>query len=54
VDEFLVRRPEAARDPELAAIAALVAQAFLPVRSPLKETSTGKDAYSAWREDRLP
>jgi acetyl-CoA carboxylase, biotin carboxylase subunit len=54
VDEFLVRRPEAVRDPELPAIAALVAQAFLPVRSPLKENRTAKDAYSAWREDRLP
>jgi acetyl-CoA carboxylase biotin carboxylase subunit len=54
VDEFLVRKPEAPGDPELPAIAALVAQAFLPVRSALKESSAGKDAYSAWREDRLP
>ncbi len=54
VDEFLLRRPEEARDPELPAIAALVAQVFLPVRAPLKESSPGNDAYSAWREDRLP
>jgi acetyl-CoA carboxylase biotin carboxylase subunit len=47
VDEFLARRPVADKDPELQAVAALVAQAFLQVR----QQKTGKSAgpSSGWR-----
>ncbi|HUJ22136.1 MAG TPA: acetyl-CoA carboxylase biotin carboxylase subunit [Bryobacteraceae bacterium] len=46
VDEFLERRPAVESDPELRAVAALVAQAFLPERH---ASATGRNAYSAWR-----
>ncbi len=46
VDEFLARRPAPVDDPELQAIAALVAQAFLPVR---QQPATPKAASSRWR-----
>jgi acetyl-CoA carboxylase biotin carboxylase subunit len=47
VDEFLTRRPSAATDEELKAIAVLVGQAFSPVHRP----GTGKNACptSTWR-----
>src|SRR5579859_1312612 len=49
VDEFLGRRPAPVDDPELQAVAALVAQAFLVRERPVKENNTGKNAYSTWR-----
>jgi acetyl-CoA carboxylase, biotin carboxylase subunit len=49
VDEFLSRRPVPVDDPELQAVAALVAQAFL-VRDPAaKQNIAGKNACSRWR-----
>ena len=47
VDEFLARRPIIDKDPELQAVAALVAQAFLPVQ----QQKTGRSAAlsSNWR-----
>ncbi len=46
VDEFLARRPAPVQDPELQAIAALVAQAFLPV---CQQPASPKAAPSRWR-----
>jgi acetyl-CoA carboxylase biotin carboxylase subunit len=45
VDEFLARRPVADRDPELQAVAAIVAHALLPVR----QQKTGGTIASYWR-----
>jgi acetyl-CoA carboxylase biotin carboxylase subunit len=49
VDEFLSRRPTPARDAELEAVAALVAQAFLTAGSPSTKNHTGRNASAAWR-----
>ena len=49
VDEFLNRRPVPVDDPELQAVAALVAQAFLARGQAVKQSSTAKNAYSTWR-----
>jgi acetyl-CoA carboxylase biotin carboxylase subunit len=48
VDEFLGRRPAVADDPDLRAVAVLVAQAFLPVRSPSNKKRTGMNACATW------
>jgi acetyl-CoA carboxylase biotin carboxylase subunit len=47
VDEFLARRPVVDKDPELQAVAALVAQAFLQIRQ--QKTGRGASASSNWR-----
>jgi len=47
VDEFLARRPVVDKDPELRAVAALVAQAFLPVHQQKSGRSAGRS--SNWR-----
>jgi acetyl-CoA carboxylase biotin carboxylase subunit len=49
VDEFLGRWPAPVDDPELQAVAVLVAQAFLARERAVKENNTGKNAYSTWR-----
>jgi acetyl-CoA carboxylase biotin carboxylase subunit len=49
VDEFLGRRPAPVDDPELQAVGALVAQAFLAREPVTKENNAGKNAYSTWR-----
>jgi acetyl-CoA carboxylase, biotin carboxylase subunit len=47
VDEFLARRPVVDKDPELQAVAALVAQAFLQIRQ--QKTGRGASPSSSWR-----
>jgi acetyl-CoA carboxylase, biotin carboxylase subunit len=47
VDEFLARRPVVDKDPELQAVAALVAQAFLQVHQ--QKTTRSAGASSNWR-----
>jgi len=47
VDEFLARRRVADKDPELQAVAALVAQAFQPVNQP--KTGRSASPSSTWR-----
>jgi acetyl-CoA carboxylase biotin carboxylase subunit len=49
VDEFLNRRPRPGNAPELEAIAALVAQAFLTTRGESSKDHTGRNAGAAWR-----
>ncbi len=49
VDEFLSRRPVPSDDAELQAVAALVAQAFLPVRTSIDKNRAGRNAWAAWR-----
>jgi acetyl-CoA carboxylase biotin carboxylase subunit len=49
VEEFLARRPATSGGPELRAVAALAAQAFLAVSSPVQQNSAGRNGVSAWR-----
>jgi acetyl-CoA carboxylase biotin carboxylase subunit len=49
VDEFLSRRPRPEKDPELKAVAALVAQAFLRARGPSGQNHNARNAGAAWR-----
>jgi acetyl-CoA carboxylase biotin carboxylase subunit len=49
VEEFLARRPAISSGPELRAVAALAAQAFLAGTSPVQDNGAARNGVSAWR-----